>query len=1642
TYLMNAVHKHLFRVITTTMAGQDAEINKITRNLVHLQFSDLGIRKIFSQNIPAAKKELNLLNRYSTPVGRLFCLKRVVATLTKPPKSLIKENSKETVTMMTTDDLLPILIFLIIKSEIPNWMANLVFMRHFHFAKSSDDDEFGFYLASVEAALEHIKSGNIGEDIKPLKREHWNSFLVVDSTDGPPSPSSSQSPSRQLSHSSIDDFFKYVQEGNEMKVQQMLERPYKTSEEVHLKLCHPLCSCDKCDKLLSDFRSNSDLVTAYTRDNRGYTALHIAAYYGQALLIDLLIQNNAVVETTDYLGLTPLHLACQRGFQNVMLLLLHFGADVMATDNEGNTPLHLCCANGHDDCVKALVFYEASMKRLQINVANEFGDTALHLAAKWGYETIVKTLLENGADATVCNRKKQTPVSLAQNVKVQRCLQLAAEDPDFLLTKSQFLTSASNSRSRASSTASVSNHSSAYTGHRSGRLDLYEPESASSHVVTASLEVVSESEMKRKREKLFKAVIEGDIQLVKFYLGIQLEVDDGKDDDIDTPPSSVALGDMCHPLCQCQKCLYIQRASRKWGDIMSVNSKTSTGYCPIHMAVLHHHKDVVALLIAHGADVSAQNHKSLTPLHLAVCTRNTLVTDMLVKAGARLNMCDVNGDTPLLISAGNGFIDGVQILIKANADLNAANHKGNTALHEAVKRNYTAIVSILLHAGADPRIKNKHGHLPQDESNDASLQGVLVAAARRLEEAEKLAQNNNNTSRGRGTDGQVSIKELFAAFEDKDLQKLQNLALAIRSFNQEVHLRRTTTKDTSSAFLGVLTQQYLIHKFDRESLRKTKSLCKSEPPSLHAVLKSRSFDTRTDRPSSDTFSTDRSSMERIYTDTLTSDILSTDSISQDFDTSLQDLLSPMGDKSFDTGSSFDDSLNPLPESSSLDRIGSNSSSEPAEDDMSSTIEASNNAGIPVTGFPITGVLTNYTNARSSTLLTSEAQQKDNKCYISQSLESPSAVEESFVAEVKHTICDVSSSSCPSANTQSDDVNSLLVLGCGSEVSNSLTAENVTEVIDTVDVGASSVIMHSPVFEHAREVYSSLKPSSEVNNSLTAENGTEVIDTVDVGASSVIMHSPAFKYAREVYSSLKPSSEDKHSLHLECGREDKNSLDLSYDNEEKYFPNVEDSGKDKNFQNVEHISEDKNYHNVERILVDKNVPHLECNSDKNVKHSSEDKNSCYLECGSEASNLLNVKHDNKVHCDIDDQYSLVVKHEREDTNSLNFQHETNCANYLPDKVEQTASHCYSDKQSEELVIDTSLQISQSEELVKNTSLQTSQSEELVIDTSLQTSRSEELVKDTSLQTSQSEELVTDEQIDTRLQNSKSEELVKDSSLKTSKSEELGTDEQIDTTLQHSKTEELVKDTLLQTSHSEELVKDTPLQTSHSEEVVKDTSLQTSHSEELVKDTLLQTFQSEELVIDTSSQTSQNEEMVKDTLLQTSQIEELVKDTSLQTSKSKELVKDTFLQTSQIEELVKDTSLQTSKSEELVTNEQIVSTSYFHNSVEDSERAKFVQDQQIIGTSFCHSGVEDSQGEELVQEEQLITSLHCNGSVQDSHVENLVSSLNQPCNDTGYFEQPKNVSENAGGNYHRVTAEHSSVRIQAKELLTCEQAETRK
>lgn len=836
TYLMNAIHVRLFRVVTALMADEDSEINKMTRNLTSLQLQDIGIRKIFSRNIPPAKKELAGLNRFSTPMGRLFCIKRVVTALTRPLKQSGKTD--DSTAMMTTDDFLPILIFLIIKSEIPNWMANLVYMRHFHLAKSTDDDEFGFYLASVEAALEHIKSGYITEDIKvnKPKREGW-AFLDLSPGQSDAAPGGSEAP-KQDSSSVTDEFFRNVQDGKEAAVRQMLQKPQRSSEELYLKLCHPLCSCDKCEKILAASRHDYNLVTAFTRDNRGYTALHMAAYYGQGKLIDLLVQSGAVVDATDYLGLTPLHLACQRGYQNVMLLLLHFGADVMTKDNEGNSALHHCCVNGHEDCVKGLVFYDGSVRKLQVNAVNEMGDTALHLAAKWGYETIVKTLIENGANATIKNRKQQSPVHVAQNIKVQRILQSSTEG---LELRPLSFASIPVGDSKKSSSCSSSASSDLFRQESYSVLSVDVEDSGSSRVETASLDEVQDKQLKNRKEKLFKAIRAGDIQLVKFYLGIEEKgMDHGSDDEDSVSPTSAtgSLGDMCHPLCQCPKCQAIQKAQVKAHQAVSVNVKTTSGYTPLHMAVLHGHDDMVQLFLERGTHVNTQNHKNLTPLHISACMRKLLTMQLLVDKGARLNVRDINGDTPLLICSASGFCEGVRLLLEKGADVNLSNHRGNTPLHEASDHSHSSIVSMLLQAGADPTLRNRQTKTAGNLAKVLQIDQELQRAVRDWESQQKEAaeqQRPRNHSHPVVGNTQISVRDLFAAFEEDDLKTLQTLTASIRSFKKEGSLKKTITRDHSHSFLDTLQHRHSICSFDSSSLKRIKPKDRSGPMYIYSL---------------------------------------------------------------------------------------------------------------------------------------------------------------------------------------------------------------------------------------------------------------------------------------------------------------------------------------------------------------------------------------------------------------------------------------------------------------------------------------------------------------------------------------------------------------------------------------------------------------------------------------------------------------------------------------------------------------------------------------------------------------------------------------------------------------------------------------
>lgn len=679
-YVHHDIYDLIFKYVGTMEASEDAAFNKITRSLQDIQQKDIGVKPEFSFNIPRAKRELGQLNKCTSPQQKLLCLQRVVQLMTQSPSQRVNLET------MCADDLLSVLLYLLVKTEIPNWMANLSYIKNFRFS-SSAKDELGYCLTSVEAAIEYIRQGSLST--KPPDAEGFGDRLFLKQR---------MNLLSQMTSTPIDCLFKHIASGNQKEVERLLSQDDQDKDTMQ-KMCHPLCSCEDCEKLVSGRLNDPSVVTPFSRDDRGQTPLHVAALCGQASLIDFLVSKGAIVNATDYHGSTPLHLACQKGFQSVTLLLLHYKASTEVQDNNGNTPLHLACTYGHEDCVKALVYYDVQACRLDIG--NEKGDTALHIAARWGYQGIIETLLQNGAPTETQNRMKETPLKCALNSKILSIMEahrLSLERrPRPAEVPAQSPTCSVDSISQGSSTSSFSS-------------------------ITVSFRPEEVKKDYREVEKLLRAVADGDLEMVRYLL----EWTEDDLDDVDEAISTVDL-EFCHPLCQCPKCAPAQKKlARIPASGLGVNVTNQDGSSPLHMAALHGRTDLVPLLLKHGAYSGARNTSQAVPLHLACRQGHFEVVKCLLEANAKPNKKDLGGNTPLILACSGGHHQVAALLLQHGASINASNNKGNTALHEAVMGRHVLVVELLLFHGASVDILNKRQYTAVDcAQQDSKIMELL-----------------------------------------------------------------------------------------------------------------------------------------------------------------------------------------------------------------------------------------------------------------------------------------------------------------------------------------------------------------------------------------------------------------------------------------------------------------------------------------------------------------------------------------------------------------------------------------------------------------------------------------------------------------------------------------------------------------------------------------------------------------------------------------------------------------------------------------------------------------------------------------------------------------------------------------------------
>jgi ankyrin repeat protein len=132
------------------------------------------------------------------------------------------------------------------------------------------------------------------------------------------------------------------------------------------------------------------------------------------------------------------------------------------------------------------------------------------------------------------------------------------------------------------------------------------------------------------------------------------------------------------------------------------------GDTALHVAAAGFRQDMIAPLLAAGADVTARNRRGAQPLHYA---------------------CDTNRHAPDAQAAT------ITVLLKVGADPNARDKSGTAPLHRAVRTRGSAAVGALLEGGADPNLRNGNGSTPMRLAQQTTGRGGTGTTEAKAEQA-------------------------------------------------------------------------------------------------------------------------------------------------------------------------------------------------------------------------------------------------------------------------------------------------------------------------------------------------------------------------------------------------------------------------------------------------------------------------------------------------------------------------------------------------------------------------------------------------------------------------------------------------------------------------------------------------------------------------------------------------------------------------------------------------------------------------------------------------------------------------------------------------------------------------------------------
>ncbi|KAK7187126.1 hypothetical protein DPSP01_004053 [Paraphaeosphaeria sporulosa] len=159
------------------------------------------------------------------------------------------------------------------------------------------------------------------------------------------------------------------------------------------------------------------------KTDKGWTALSLAAEGGHVKICKSLLSLKDIdIELQNNRGRTALHIAAMKNRVEIVRALIGEGAKVNVKDKDRKTPLHLAAQDGRRDVVDAL----CKAPGIELDLSDKEGRSALHLASLKEKTAVLKLLSERGAKVDRKDTKKRTAfldAAEAGNIELLKTLQ-------------------------------------------------------------------------------------------------------------------------------------------------------------------------------------------------------------------------------------------------------------------------------------------------------------------------------------------------------------------------------------------------------------------------------------------------------------------------------------------------------------------------------------------------------------------------------------------------------------------------------------------------------------------------------------------------------------------------------------------------------------------------------------------------------------------------------------------------------------------------------------------------------------------------------------------------------------------------------------------------------------------------------------------------------------------------------------------------------------------------------------------------------------------------------------------------------------------------------------------------------------------